>query len=84
MDQVIQVAGAIIILIAYSAGLTGRWSTDSLPYLILNLVGSIILTVLAAISSNWGFLLLEGVWSIVTAWQLIKRQSRSSARARTP
>ncbi|MFL5842874.1 MAG: hypothetical protein ACJ77Z_20700 [Thermoleophilaceae bacterium] len=84
MDQAIQVAGAILILVAYAAGLTGRWSTDSLPYLILNLVGSVILAVLAATSSNWGFLLLEGVWAIATAWQLIKRQPRSSAHAHTP
>jgi hypothetical protein len=76
MDQAIQVAGAILILIAYAAGLTGRWSTDSLPYLILNLVGSVILAVLAATSSNWGFLLLEGVWAIATAWQLATGRRR--------
>jgi hypothetical protein len=64
--------------------LTGRWSTDALPYLVLNLVGSVILAVIAAITSNWGFLLMEGVWSIVTAWQLIKRPARNSARADTP
>jgi hypothetical protein len=78
MDQVIQIVGALLILIAYGAGLTGRWSTDSLPYLILNLVGAVILAVLAAISSNWGFLLLEGVWSIVTAWTLVTRHRRLS------
>ena len=83
MDQLIQVAGAILILIAYPAGLTGRWSTDSLPYLLLNLVGAAILAVLAAISENWGFLLLEGVWTIVTAWTLNKRPRRD-APARTP
>jgi hypothetical protein len=76
MDQAIQVAGAILILIAYAAGLTGRWSTDSLPYLILNLVGSVILAVLAATSSNWGFLLLEGVWAIATTWQLATGRRR--------
>jgi len=76
MDQVIQVAGAILILIAYAAGLTGRWSTDSLPYLLLNLIGAAILAVLAAISENWGFLLLEGVWTVVTAWTLAIRGRR--------
>jgi hypothetical protein len=84
MDQVIQLAGAIIILTAYAGGLTGRWSTDAPAYLILNLVGSVILAVIAAITSNWGFLLMEGVWSIVTAWQLIKRRAPKSAHADTP
>jgi hypothetical protein len=75
MDQVIQVVGALMILTAYAAAQTGRWSTDNLRYLWLNLVGSVILAVLAAISSNWGFLLLEGVWAIVTAHSLLKQRA---------
>jgi hypothetical protein len=82
MDQVIQVIGALMILIAYAAAQAGRWSTDALTYLVLNLVGSVILAVLAAMSENWGFLLLEGVWAIVTAHSLLKR--RDQARAHTP
>ena len=61
-----------MILVAYAAAQAGRWSTSSLLYLVLNEVGSIILAVLAAMSQNWGFLLLEGVWAIVTAWSLLK------------
>ena len=83
MDQVIQVIGALMILIAYAAAQTGRWSTDAPAYLWLNLVGSIILAVLAAMTENWGFLLLEGVWAIVTAGSLLK-QRRPEAPAGTP
>jgi hypothetical protein len=79
MDQVIQVIGAVMILIAYAAAQAGRWSTDSLVYLILNLIGSAILAVLAAASENWGFLLLEGVWAIVTAASLLQRRRRTAA-----
>lgn len=61
-----------MILVAYAAAQAGRWSTSSPRYLVLNEVGSIILAVLAAMSENWGFLLLEGVWAIVTAWSLLK------------
>jgi hypothetical protein len=82
MDQVIQVIGALMILIAYGASQAGRWSTDAPIYLWLNLVGSLILAVLAGTSQNWGFLLLEGVWAIVTAASLIKRR-RETAPART-
>jgi hypothetical protein len=74
VDQVIQVIGALMILVAYAAAQTGRWSTDAWLYLWLNFFGSLILAVLAAISENWGFLLLEGVWAIVTAHSLIKRR----------
>jgi hypothetical protein len=76
MDQVIQVVGALMILVAYGAAQAGRWATDQPAYLWLNLVGSVILAVLAATSANWGFLLLEGVWAIVTAASLIKRRRR--------
>jgi hypothetical protein len=79
MDQVIQVIGAMMILIAYAASQAGRWSTDSLVYLILNLIGSAVLAVLAATSQNWGFLLLEGVWAIVTAASLLKRRGKTTA-----
>jgi hypothetical protein len=81
MDQVIQVIGALMILVAYAAAQTGRWSTNAPMYLWLNEVGSVILAVLAAISKNWGFLLLEGVWAIVTAWSLIKLRGTAKRAA---
>jgi hypothetical protein len=43
---------------------------DSRLYLALNLVGSAILAVLALAASQWGFVLLEGVWAVVSAWGL--------------
>ena len=60
-----------MILVAYAAAQAGRWRTDDTLYLWLNEVGSVILAVLAATSHNWGFLLLEGVWAIVTARSLL-------------
>ncbi|MET0559891.1 MAG: hypothetical protein ABW065_14695 [Solirubrobacterales bacterium] len=44
---------------------------DSRLYLALNLIGSAILAVLALVESQWGFLLLEGVWSVVSAIGLV-------------
>jgi hypothetical protein len=70
MDQVIQVVGALLILAAFTAVQLERMRPDSRLYLALNLVGSAILAVLALIGSQWGFVLLEGVWAIVSAWSL--------------
>jgi len=71
MDQVIQIVGAILILAAFTAVQVDRMRPDSRVYLFLNLVGSAILAVLALIESQWGFVLLESVWAIVSGWGLI-------------
>lgn len=70
MDQLIQIVGALLILAAFAAVQFKRMRPESRLYLTLNLVGSIILAVLAWIESQWGFLLLEGVWAVVSAWGL--------------
>ncbi len=70
MEQVIQVAGAILILVAFAAVQFGRMAPSSRLYLALNLLGSAILAVLALRGSQWGFVLLEGVWAIVSGWGL--------------
>ncbi len=71
MDQAVQVAGALLILAAFVAAQRGTLSPQSLPYLALNLAGSAILTVVAAVNWDLGFLLLEAVWALVSGWGLI-------------
>ena len=70
MEQAIQVVGALLILAGFAGTQLGRMRADSLVYLVLNLVGAIVLTVLAVIEEQWGFVLLEGVWSAVSLWSL--------------
>ena len=72
MEAVIQVVGAVLILVGFIAAQRGRMSPHSRTYLLLNFVGSAILATLAAMHSDWGFLLLEGVWALVSAWALIE------------
>jgi hypothetical protein len=79
MDQVIQVVGALLILAAFAAVQFERMRPDSRLYLALNLVGSAILAVLAVHSTQWGFVLLESVWAIVSAWGLLV-----ASRAQSP
>jgi hypothetical protein len=79
LAQVLQVVGALLVLAAFVLAQLGRLRTSAISYLWMNLVGSAILAVLAAVGSNWGFLLLEGVWSLVAAWSLWAR-----ARGRAP
>jgi hypothetical protein len=70
MAQVIQIIGALIILGAFAVNQLGDLPTDSRLYLLLNLVGSVILAILAIVEGQIGFILLETVWAAVSAWSL--------------
>ncbi len=72
MEQVVQIVGALLILAGFAGLQLGKISAISRTYLWLNLVGAIILAVLAFVEEQWGFLLLEGVWSLVSAWSLMQ------------
>jgi hypothetical protein len=56
----------------------------SLVYPVLNLVGSFVLAVIAWVDERWGFLLLEGVWSIVSAISLVNVAFGGVRGGRTP
>lgn len=70
--QILQIAGALLILAAFTLAQLRRLDPHSVTYLALNVVGSAILAVLAAIDYQWGFLLLEGVWAAVSALGLLR------------
>ncbi len=78
MRDVLQLVGALLILAAFVAAQRGL-SPHAVSYLALNVVGSAILTVVAAEGRDWGFLLLEVVWTAVSAWSLVE-----VLRGRTP
>jgi hypothetical protein len=75
MDQLVQVIGALLILSAFTAAQLGAMDPHARSYLLLNLVGSVVLTVLAWHERQWGFLLLEFVWAAVSLWGLIRLRS---------
>jgi hypothetical protein len=71
VEQLVQIVGAILILAAFAGAQFGRLDQHSIAYLLLNLIGSFVLAILAAIDHQLGFLLLEGVWAIVSLWSLV-------------
>jgi hypothetical protein len=76
MEQAWQVAGALLVLAGFALHSSACWTNGRIPILLLNLIGSAILAVLAWLAVQWGFLLLEGVWALVSLWSLLRRPSK--------
>ncbi len=71
MLQAISVVGALAIPLAYAANQFNLIGPANLAYSVMNFVGSAILVVIAAIEVQWGFILLEGVWALVSLWGIL-------------
>ena len=72
-------AGAVLILSAFAGAQAGRLAPRSVPYLWLNVVGAGILTVDAFLNRQWGFFVLESVWTAVSLAGLLGRRAAPDA-----
>jgi hypothetical protein len=76
MTLAAQLTGSFLILVAFIGVQMGRVSTARFPYLIANVVGSLLLLVTAVVEEQWGFVLLEVAWLAVSLWSLVRLLSR--------
>jgi hypothetical protein len=72
MEHVASFTGAFLILGAYAASQLGRLGRDDRAYNALNLVGAVLLTVVAWQARQWAFVLLEGVWALLALPPLLR------------
>jgi hypothetical protein len=77
---VMQITGALLVLAGFAGAQMGALDTRSRVYLLLNLTGAAVLAALAALDEQWGFLLLEAVWAVVSALGLLRQHSRGAVR----
>jgi hypothetical protein len=70
--QVIQLAGAVLILAAYGAQQARKLISESVGYQSLNAAGGVLLCASAVAGRQYGFILLEGAWTVLSVWGLIR------------
>jgi hypothetical protein len=80
MSELLQWTAAVVVLAAFALSQRGVWQVTSYPYLILNLIGGAGLSAAAALSHQWGFVLLEGVWAVVAGLGISARIRARAAR----
>jgi hypothetical protein len=71
--DILQIIGALLILAGYAGAQARLLDQKSYAYLLVNLVGSLLLAVLAYDQRQWGFLLLEGAWALISTWGLAEK-----------
>ena len=68
--QAASFVGALLILVAYAGHQMGWMNSRSALYNILNAVGSTILLYIALHPFQIGFIMLEGVWTVISLYYL--------------
>ncbi|MFF0271440.1 hypothetical protein [Kribbella sp. NPDC004536] len=78
--DVLEIVGALTVLVAFAAAQAGRLRQRTATYQLLNLLGSGVLATIAGVQLSWGFLLLEGSWAMISLIGLISLRQRSELR----
>lgn len=76
MNQAIAFIASVIVLGAYALLQTGKLSNEGRLFNFMNFVATGALALIAWLEHQWGFLFLEGTWSVVSMYALIKYWSK--------
>ena len=72
IGQIVSLLGAGMILAAFGAQQAGKWTPDARSYLVLNFLGSAILTWFAVAAKSAGLIALEGSWAVISLVSLVR------------
>jgi hypothetical protein len=72
VEQFLSIAAALTILGAYAGLQLGYLDNQRPLFILINLIGAIVLAVIAFRASQWGFVILEGTWGLISLWPLVR------------
>lgn len=64
--------GVFLILLAYFLNVVGLISSKQISFILLNLIGALMACVASILLNYWPFIILEGVWALVSCYALLK------------
>lgn len=85
--QLVSLLGAVMQLLVFAMMQLGRLSTSSYPYQLANVIGSLLMTIVATLNREYGFILMEAVWCLTSVYgliRLIRLMRQKSADASRP
>lgn len=72
LTDIIGTAGVGLILLAYLLGTEKLIKTDGKLYFVLNCIGAGLATTASLLINYWPFVILEGTWTLVSMYGLMK------------
>ena len=73
IDLIIGIVGMTFILIAFILDeFVRKFNQNTIPYNLLNIVGSLLLTYYAFLLDSWPFMVLNIVWLVVASFKLTR------------
>ncbi|MSR78272.1 MAG: hypothetical protein EXS63_08650 [Candidatus Omnitrophica bacterium] len=72
ISKLASLIGAFMILVGYFCLQRGWMKDKSVHYLLLNFFGGMLLAYTAILSGNWGFIILETSWTLISLVSLMQ------------
>ena len=70
--EVLGSLGVTILLLAFLMNLLQKWKQDSLPYILLNIIGAGLSCASSIVINFFPFVILEATWMLVSVFALLK------------